>query len=197
MDSAPATQVRGRVARALRARVTSYRPPREYVLNHLVNRLPLAGVRMRAYRALGVDVADVESGVVMLHAEIWSPTGVRIGRDCSIGRWTLLDGRGGITIGDHVNITSYVKLMTAKHDVRSPDFEAVYEPIVIGDRAWIAMGAIVLGGVTIGEGAVVAAGSVVTADVEPYTIVGGVPARRLAARPTGMEYTLAFRPNWL
>ena len=70
------------------------------------------------------------------------------------------------------------------------------EPIVIGDRVWIGMNATVLGGVTIGEGAVVAAGSVVTKDVPPFTVVGGVPARPIKDRERELTYRLAYRPNW-
>lgn len=66
--------------------------------------------------------------------------------------------------------------MTAKHDVNSPRFEALYEPITIEDWAWLATNAVILGGVTVGEGAVVAAGAVVTKDVQAYAIAGGNPA---------------------
>ena len=86
--------------------------------------------------------------------------------------------------------------MTAKHVVDDPGFAAVFEPIVVGDRAWIALGATVLGGVTIGEGAIVAAGAVVTHDVEPYAVVGGVQARKLRKHNRELEYTLGYRPLW-
>ncbi|HMS72434.1 MAG TPA: hypothetical protein PKB03_05320, partial [Baekduia sp.] len=65
-----------------------------------------------------------------------------------------------------------------------------------GDRAWVALGATVLGGVTIGEGAVVAAGAVVTKDVEPYSVVGGVPAVKIGDRSRGLRYELDYRPSW-
>ncbi|MEI2703283.1 MAG: DapH/DapD/GlmU-related protein [Baekduia sp.] len=85
--------------------------------------------------------------------------------------------------------------MTAKHVVDDPDFIADHEPVVIGDRVWIALGAKILGGVTIGEGAVVAAGAVVTKDVPAWSIAGGVPATVIGERPR-MSYRLGYRPNW-
>jgi maltose O-acetyltransferase len=66
----------------------------------------------------------------------------------------------------------------------------------IGDRVWIAYRAIILPGVTIGEGAVVGAGSVVTKDVEPYTIVAGNPARVVNKRSPNLHYALNYQP-WL
>jgi acetyltransferase-like isoleucine patch superfamily enzyme len=68
---------------------------------------------------------------------------------------------------------------------------------VVGDRAWVAQNALVLPGVTIGEGAVVAASSVVTNDVAPYAVVGGAPARHLRDRPRELTYELLLRRNWL
>lgn len=88
-------------------------------------------------------------------------------------------------------------MMTAKHDVQSPDFVAEYAPIIVGDRAWIALGATILGGVRIGEGAVVAAGSVVTRDVADFAIAAGVPARQVGERTRDLRYALDYRPNWI
>ena len=75
-----------------------------------------------------------------------------------------------------------VRLLTGSHDIGSVHFDLVTKPISVGDAAWIATGAIILPGVTIGEGAVVAAGAVVTKDVEPWTVVGGNPAKFIKKR---------------
>lgn len=173
------------------------RPNSDYICNELVNRIPLVDLRMRAYRFLGLQLEDVATTLIMLHAELTAPSNIHIGSRSSIGRHTLLDGRGGIRIGCDVNISSYSLLITGTHDPGSPDFDAAFEPISIGDRAWLGTRAMVLGGVTIGTGAVVAAQSVVTKDVAPYTIVGGAPARYIRDRPGGLDYELSWRPDWM
>ena len=163
----------------------------------MVNRVPLIGARMRLYELLGVRFEDVGTGAIMLGTEVWAPTLLEFGAGSTVGRHCLLDARGGIRLGRSVNVSSYAKLMSAKHRTDDPGFVAEFEPIVVGDRAWIALGATVLGGVTIGEGAVAAAGAVVSRDVEPYTIVGGVPARPIGERTRELDYELTYRPNWL
>jgi acetyltransferase-like isoleucine patch superfamily enzyme len=85
-----------------------------------------------------------------------------------------------------------VQIWTAQHDWQSADFAYVSAPVRIGDRAWICSRSIILPGVTIGEGAVVAAGSVVSKDVAPWTLVGGNPARKLRDRPPA-SYILGAR----
>ena len=95
---------------------------------------------------------------------------------------------GGVKIGNNVCIASYVKLITGSHNINSPEFEAVFSPIVIEDYAWICTGATIIQGVRIGEGAVVAAGAVVTHNVKPYTVVGGVPAKEITTRSRDLEY---------
>lgn len=95
---------------------------------------------------------------------------------------------GGVQIADNVNISSYVKIISAEHDVKSPTFEGIIGAIEIQKNAWIATGAMILPGVKIGEGAVVAAGAVVTKDVEPFTVVGGVPARKIGERCKELNY---------
>jgi putative colanic acid biosynthesis acetyltransferase WcaF len=174
-----------------------YAPPADALLNFVVNHLPYAAWRMRVYRAFGVKLADPKSGVIMLGTEVLEPERLSIGRGTIIGRGCLIDARGGIEIGDNVNISSYSRLMTAKHLIHDPEFPAAYGPIVVGDRAWIAMGATVLDGVTIGEGAVVAANATVTRDVPPFAIVAGTPATVVGERSRPQTYDLSYRPNWL
>jgi acetyltransferase-like isoleucine patch superfamily enzyme len=169
----------------------------DYVLNHLVNRLPFVEPRMRLYAALGVRLADWKSTTIMLGTRIAAPRLLEIDANTIIGPRCSLDARGAITIGRNVNISGGAMFQTGKHDVDSPTFDAAFLPIVVGDRAWIAQNALVLPGVTIGEGAVVAAGCVVTKDVPPYTVVGGAPARRLRDRTRELTYELTYRRNWL
>ncbi|MDG6902228.1 MAG: acyltransferase [Nitrososphaerota archaeon] len=106
---------------------------------------------------------------------------------------------GGVKIGRNVNVSDGVVVITAKHDINSPKFEAAYEPITIGDWAWIATNAIILGGVTVGEGAVVAAGAVVTKDIPPYSVVGGNPAKVIGERKKQpFDYSPgSYRPPFL
>lgn len=172
-------------------------PPPEAFLNHVVNRLPFVALRTRAYRAFGVSFEAPSTGIVMLGAEVWFPKGLTIGARSILGRETLVDARGSITIGRDVNIGSYSRFMTAKHEINDPEFVATYGQITVGDRVWIAMGVTVLGDVTIGEGAVVAANSTVTKDVAPFAVVGGTPAKVIGERNRDLTYELYYRPNWL
>ncbi len=171
-------------------------PPVDWLLNHVVCRIPLASVRMAAYAWGGVAFEDHRSGVIMLGSEVHAPQQLRIGSGSAIGRHCVLDARGGIAIGRDVNISSHARLQTAKHLIDDPDFAHQFSPIVLADRVWIAEGAFVLGGVTIGEGAVVAAAAVVTADVEAYSVVAGVPARKIRERSRDLRYHLEWRPDW-
>jgi putative colanic acid biosynthesis acetyltransferase WcaF len=182
---------------ALRSFLTRYAPPPELLFNRFGNRLPLQSWRLWLASLLGVTFAAPGKATLMWRAEIWSARRLRIGRGTIVGPQVLLDARGGITLGDSVNVSGYVRMMSAKHDVDDPGFAAVFEPIVIGDRVWIGIGATILGGVTIGEGAVVAANATVTKDVEPFTIVAGTPARKVRDRSRELDYELDYRPNWL
>lgn len=110
------------------------------------------------------------------------PWRIKIGEQSSIGNSSWVYALAPITIGRKCCIGDEVKLLTGTHDVSSSRFALVTRPIVIGDNVWIATGAMVMPGVTIGEGAVIAAGSVVTKDVAPWTIVGGNPARHIKDR---------------
>ncbi len=109
---------------------------------------------------------------------------IHIGRDCLISELNVLRGQGGITIGDRVYTGPLVQLLAVNHVFTDPGRPMIEQGItaqgiVIEDDVWLGAGAIITDGVRVGRGAVVAAGAVVTADVVPYTVVGGVPARLL------------------
>jgi maltose O-acetyltransferase len=127
------------------------------------------------------------------HCRVYKPTQVKIGRNTVVNYGVLLDGRGGLDIGDVVSISEGTMILTSSHDVDSPDFAYVCDGVTIGDYAFIGSRAQILPGVTIGEGAVVGAGAVVTRDVAPYTVVGGVPARYIRDRARNLSYRLHHR----
>ncbi len=171
-------------------------PDLDYVLNHIVNRIPLVAVRMRAYASLGVEFDDVDSAMISLGVEMWRGNALSMGRGSAIGQHCYIDARAGIRIESDVSISREVCVLTATHEVDSPDFEASLAPVHFARRCWIGTRAVVLPGVHIGEGAVVGAGSVVRSDVDPYTVVGGVPAKIIRKRLEPMSYELDWRPNW-
>jgi acetyltransferase-like isoleucine patch superfamily enzyme len=109
--------------------------------------------------------------------------GIHIGTGCWVGIDAIIcSGQGGIHLGRNVLIGPRATLVTGGHDFRCTSMstlrqEYVGAPIRIGDNVWLGAHSVVLGGVSIGERAVVAAGAVVTQDVPPLTIVGGVPAK--------------------
>jgi acetyltransferase-like isoleucine patch superfamily enzyme len=189
MEELPVKAVLGRIRRKVL-------PPSHWVLTNVISRVPLARHRMAWYARSGVAFEDHRTGIIMLGSEISAPEQLQVGRNTAIGRRCVIDARGGIAIGRDVNISSYARLQTAKHLIDDPDFAHHYAPIAIGDRVWIAEGAVVLGGVTVGEGAVVAANAVVTKDVEPFSVVGGVPARVIGQRSRELRYYLSWRPDW-
>jgi acetyltransferase-like isoleucine patch superfamily enzyme len=110
--------------------------------------------------------------------------GIRIGRDSLIGEYTVIRGQGGVTMGDRVYTSPHTQIIAVNHVFDDPERPFVdqgitAEGIVIEDDVWLGSAAVVTDGVRIGRGAVVAAGAVVTRDVPPHTVVGGVPARVL------------------
>ncbi|MFP6562069.1 sugar O-acetyltransferase [Paraburkholderia sp. B3] len=104
---------------------------------------------------------------------------IRVGRNVFINQNCTFYDLGGLDIADDVMIGPNVSLITSGHPLEPSRRRngVIAKPIVIERNVWIAAGAIVIGGVTVGENSVVAAGSVVTKDVPPNTLVGGNPAR--------------------
>ena len=110
-----------------------------------------------------------------------------IGEDVDLAFGVIITASGGVTIGDRTLIGYRSQILSSNHKMpagRARIFEAGYErkPVVIENDVWIGAGCLILPGVTIGKGAVVAAGSVVSKSVEPFTIVGGIPAKFIKKR---------------
>ena len=109
-------------------------------------------------------------------------SGIKIGRNSLVGEYSVIRGQGGVTIGDRVYTSPFTQIIAVNHIFEDPSRPFVEqgitaEGIVVEDDVWLGAGAIITDGVRVGKGAVVAAGAVVTRDVPPYTVVGGVPAR--------------------
>ena len=111
-------------------------------------------------------------------------SGIKIGRDSLVGEYSIIRGQGGVTIGDRVYTSPFTQIISVNHIFDDPNRPFVEqgitaEGIVIEDDVWLGAGSIITDGVRVGKGAVVAAGAVVTQDVPPHTVVGGVPAKVL------------------
>jgi putative colanic acid biosynthesis acetyltransferase WcaF len=171
-------------------------PEPDYALNHLVNRIPLVGVRMRTYALMGLQFDEVASANISLGVEMWTGWRLKMGARSTIGQRCYIDARAGIRLDSDAGVSREACLLTATHVPDDPDFAGTLAPIHLERHAWIGMRALLLPGVRIGEGAIVAAGAVVTRDVEPYTIVAGNPAKPLRKRQEPMRYELDWRPSW-
>jgi putative colanic acid biosynthesis acetyltransferase WcaF len=110
-------------------------------------------------------------------ARIWAPWNLECGSWACIADDAEVYNPVTVFLGEGVVISQGAYLCAASHDYADPEFPLIHGPIVVGKRAWVAARAIVLMGVTIGEGCVIGAGSVVTKDVPPNTVCAGNPAR--------------------
>lgn len=124
-------------------------------------------------------------------------SGIKIGRDSLVGEYTVIRGQGGVTIGDRVYTSPFTQIIAVNHvfdDPARPFVEQgiTAEGIVIEDDVWLGAGAVITDGVRVGKGAVVAAGAVVTKDVPPHTVVGGVPARPIERSPNGVKERVVY-----
>jgi len=167
-----------------------------YIGNNVIARFPNERVR-RCYltRVLGATIGkDTHVSMRWFVTGFWRTANIRIGDNCVINREVYLDGRIGVVIGNNVNVSFQTCILSLHHDHNDPAFTAIGNVVTIQDHAWIGARATLLPGVTIGEGAVVAAGAVVVRDVAPYDVVGGVPARKIGERNRDIRYLTKFSP---
>ena len=150
----------------------------------LVGNIPFHSIRKFFYRTSGMKIG--KKSTIHMMARIYDPRNIVIGNGSIIGERATLDGRkqlinsnGGLVIGNNVDIASEVMIWTSQHDINNENFSAIEEKVVIKDYVFIGPRSIILPGITIGKGSIIAAGSVVTKDVEPFSIMAGVPAKKL------------------
>lgn len=162
-----------------------------FVPNHIINKLPFYFIRHSYYRLMGLKIGKGSS----IHLSTYlNRNDIIIGKNSVVNRKCYLDGRGGVLVGDNVSISPEVNLITASHDPNDPEFKYITGKIIIEDYVWIGTKAIILPGVKIGKGAVVAAGSIVNKNIDPYTIVGGVPAKIIGTRVRELRYSCNWKP---
>lgn len=153
----------------------------------------LAYVPSHALRKAGLRLcgAKIASRSLLYHG-FWivAPSKLVIGESAVVGDHAILDAREGLTIGRNVNLSTNVAIWTGQHDYQASNFGYKGGPVRIGDYAWLSFRTTILPGVIVGEGAIVAAGAVVTKDVAPYTVVGGVPAKVIGTRNRDLSYDL-------
>jgi acetyltransferase-like isoleucine patch superfamily enzyme len=165
---------------------------RLYLTNRIIACIPLRWARQLFYRkVLKIEIGKGSS----IFMDVWFDTVGRItvGANSTINQRCRLDGRGGLTIGNNVSISAEVCILTAEHDIQSPDFCGRSSPVLIEDYVFVGTRAMILPGVSVNKGAVVAAGAVVTRDVEPYTVVAGIPAREIGRRNSNLDYDCRYR----
>ena len=133
---------------------------------------------------------EIGPGTIVMHGAVlhvynfrnMPQSRIKIGKDSLVGEYSVIRGQGGVCIGDRVYTSPFTQIIAVNHVFDDPDRPFVEqgitaEGITIEDDVWLGAGAIITDGVRVGKGAVVAAGAVVTQDVPPHTVVGGVPAK--------------------
>lgn len=166
-----------------------------------VGAIPFHSVRKFFYRLAGLKIG--KDSTLHMKARVYDPKGIKIGMGTLIGERATLDGRkqlknsaGGLIIGNHVDIASEVMIWTSEHDLKSDTWTAIEAQSEIEDYVFIGPRAIILPGVKLRKGCVVAAGAVVTKDVPEKTIVAGIPAKIIGQRKGELNYKLGRARLW-
>lgn len=169
----------------------------DYLSNFFINKIPNYSFRNFYYKKImGITILKGSSihMNVFIEGSCFGKKRLIIKENTSIGRASYLDCRGTIEIGENVSISPNVRLITAEHEINSKEFKYISKKIIIEDYVWIGTGALILPGVKLGKGSVIAAGSVVTKDVEEFSVVGGVPAKFIKKRERKLEYNCRYKP---
>lgn len=157
-----------------------------YIFNEIINKIPCHDLRLLYCKLLGAQIG--KGSRYDLHCYLRDVKQLRIGNYTHINRGCIIAARGGISIGNSVSISFNVSLISDGHNPQSKTFKHESAPIIIDDYVWIGPNVTILKNTHIGEGAVIGANAVVTKDIPPYTIVGGVPAKIIGYRTKYLRY---------
>ena len=153
--------------------------------------IPLCGIRKLYFKVIARKFHTTT--MVGKYVRLFSPHKISIGNNCCVNRNVSLDGRKSLKIGSNVDIGEYSSIWTLQHDPDSDYHEVKGGETVIEDYVWIAPHCIILPGVHIGRGAVLATGSIVTKNVPAMHIVGGIPAKTIGIRKSKLKYHLKYK----
>ena len=158
-----------------------------------ISTLPSYKIRHSFLKLLKVKIGKETN--ILKNVKLNTPSNIEIGNNCVINSHVLLDGRGGkIIIGNNVDIARETNIWTLEHNPHDDFHKTKGGNVVIEDYVWIASRVTILPNVTIGKGAVIASGAIVTKDVPPMAIVGGIPAKIISTRKSKLKYKLYYRP---
>lgn len=162
-----------------------------YICNYIIRYLPSRRIRLLFYKkGMGFDLAP--NTFIFIETYFTSRKHFKTLGNTVINAGCYIDTRALVSIGRNVSISPRVTILTGDHDVYDKNVLARFRPVTIGDNVFIGYGAILLPGITVAEGAVICAGSVVTKDVGAYEIVGGVPGKKVAMRPSQIEREMIY-----
>ena len=154
-------------------------------------RVPSHRFRLFFYRrVMGFEIGH--HSYIFMDAWFDCRRGLKMGNHSVVNQKCRIDTRGGVEIGDNVGIAAESCILTADHDPQAPDGGGRVAPVRIEDYAIVGTRAMILRGVTIGRGAVVAAGAIVTKNVAPFSIVAGTPARQIGVRNENLNYEINY-----
>lgn len=143
---------------------------------------PLHGWRRIVLRLFGADIAT--GARIHASVRIWHPANLSVGENALIGPGAILYNQGAIRIGPRSVVSQRAHVCASTHDVRDPDFQLVLKPVTIGTGCWVAAEAFVGPGVTMHDGAVLAARGALFGDAEKDMIYRGNPATPVRSRLT-------------
>ena len=165
---------------------------RNYIPNHFVNKIPFYFIRHFIYRNI-YQLKMGKGSSIHLNCFI-NRFNIKIGKNTAINRKCYLDSRGGIEIGDNVSISPEVHIITAEHDVNDSSFTYITEPVVLENYVFVGTRAVILPGVHLAEGCVVASGAVVTKSFPSFSVIAGVPAKVISVRNKDLNYSCKWMP---
>jgi acetyltransferase-like isoleucine patch superfamily enzyme len=165
---------------------------RLYLCNHWIANIPSHRIRLWYYRKIMAFKIGAGSTIFM-NCKFDCAGGLIIGKNSVINAKCRLDSRGTLEIGNNVSVSEEVIFLTADHSEDLIGVKGRSKKVYIEDFVWLGTRAMVLPGVTIEKGAVVAAGAIVTRDAKYLNVVAGIPAKLINVRPENFNYTAQYK----